>query len=171
VRQILTFLLPLFLTAAIYSQQSAFRTHYVKKHTTNQTTVQKDTVNNASADTLWRLTGTGMDTSRIYKARTGFITFSFLQDDTSAANDSADVEYKIYAAAQRQFNPTVFPAFSKFVLQDSVTISGQTAQDWVYTSTGTNRPNVENFYITAEGTADNKTLSAVELLIEVSFTD
>lgn len=168
-RRFLTLLIPLFLTAAIYSQQSAFRTHYVKKHTTNQTTVQKDTLNNASADTLWRLTGTGKDTSRIYVALSGFISFWFSQDDTSTANDSADVEYKFFATPRRQFNPTVFPAFSRFVLIDSVTVSGQSPTEWVYTSPGSNRPNWENWYMTAEGTADNKVLSAVELLIEVSF--
>lgn len=179
------------LTSYLFSQ-IAFNTHYVKKHAANRTTTQMDTLNflttfgarltggtsvqhGLKADTTWYLTSTGKDTSRVYRLKSGSITFHPVLDDTSTADDSAGVRMKIYVAPRRQFD-TGIPAFSTFVLADSTDfeassgVDGQGAYKWVYTSAGSNRAGFDFFYVTLEGiTSVNKVLSAVSVLLSITF--
>jgi hypothetical protein len=111
------------------------------------------------ADTTW--------ISRIYRSN-GYMSYVFTLRDTSSGGDSSAVEFKIYAGddVDSKYGRTI-PALTKFALIDSFTVStDSTATPWVYTSSGSDRPNVDFWYMTAQGTADNKTLSAVMVEIE-----
>lgn len=111
------------------------------------------------ADTTWR--------SRIYRSN-GYMSYIFTIRDTSSGGDSSAVEFKIYAGddVDSKYGVTI-PALTKFSLIDSVTVSADSvATPWVYTSSGSDRPNFDFWYITAQGTAQNKVLSAVMTEIE-----
>ena len=184
------------------SAQLSFKTNLVKK--SGLTTTQGDTIdgknifnisaigilpNGTLADSLWYLTGTGKDTSRVYNLKSGSVQFSIVIDDTSAANDSAGTLLKIYTAQRKQFGGGI-PGFATFVFQDSVAfkagtgsagvkqdddvaasgVNGQGRYTYVYTSAGSNRPGHYFWYITLEGvTLVNKPGSAVSNIIEVSY--
>ena len=149
-----------------------WQANIIKWHTANTITTQMDTVlfketgatqrrvstNGVAADTLTYITGTAIDTSRVYQVE-GFMTFTILLDDTSAANDSAAQEIKIYTASLNDFATGQIPAFADFVLADSVTVSTQVATDWKYTASPV--PVKQFFYLTTQGVTGNKLTSAV----------
>ncbi|MFQ5769054.1 MAG: hypothetical protein ACE5HX_00855 [bacterium] len=203
-KKVMILILFLYPYMKIEAQVLAFKTHFVKK--SGQITAQLDTLNGRDtfgkhvsgggnvrngtlADTLFYLTGTGKDTSRVYKLLAGNATFHIELDDTSAADDSAGVTLKIYAAPKNQFD-TAIPAFSRFVFVDSIDVkpgasftglyfdpayptsgvNGQGSASWTYTTAGSNRPGYEYYFITLNGITNvNKLASAVKVLVTAKF--
>lgn len=161
---------------------------FLKRHYANVTTTQPDTLFNRtthgrSASTTaaqktalaalrtWNITGLGKDTSRVYKSNQ-FMTFKTIGRDTSSGGDSVSLELKIYMANTTDTTTLGYPPFAEFTLIDSTTItSDSTKTNYVFTSSGSNRPNYDWFYTTLEGQAANKKLSAVQADIQYSGFD
>lgn len=155
-------------------------THFVK---TSNGTVQADTVNQLNTITKKRVSTAGLthgylpdstvavlgaskDTTRIYDLRAGSIQFDHKAVDAAGA-DSAEIEYKIYLGSKNYLHKDL--TFTVFVLVDSVTFTGTGRQEWVFTSAGSNRPANGFWYMTREGTANNRKLTPVSVTTEVTY--
>lgn len=168
--------LVLALWAAVALAQGTWNVHIVKWHTANLTTTQQDTINGLTtagarvlgngtlADTVTYITGTEMDTTRVERLAP-HQTFGFTLTDTSAS-DSVGIKFRIYTGSLHDQDTAGIPPYSRFVLVDSVTVSTSSYTNWVYTSPGSNRPNDQFYYLTAEGTSANKKASAVKVKAE-----
>ena len=160
--------------AAVFGFQDGKFKHnlLVKKIGPGTTTAQQDTFGGRTtlgsytsgwgrqADTTWSITATAKDTSRVYPSAP-YMSFDVLQND--AAEDSADMEYKIFMSPARRFGKRSLPALSDFVLIDSLTVSGETRTKWIFTESSI--PNWDYWYMTVEGTNDNSKATAATSII------
>lgn len=146
-----------------------FKVHKIKKHTTNTTTVQQDTINSrttlnqristansTASDSLWYITATGRDSSRVYRTNS-YQSIKYACVDTNGT-DSVSIKIKYYQAETHLAN---IPAFSAFALVDSVTVSDENIGYWNLNQE-TTRDALRFYYLTIEGTSVNKILFAVQ---------
>lgn len=177
----------------------------IKKHTTNAVTVQVDSIDasfgrlvgahqtfhadSADTDTLWVITGTGMDTSRAYISWP-YMALYYSFTDTAASSDSIDLIITLYSSAKNEYlnrrgatyprSESEFPTPFGFYAQEktlTITSSGvggsyteSAIGRWILTETAIG--NGQWLYITVKGNSNkNKTLSAVTGWIRASFWD
>lgn len=148
-----------------YSHSSTTTKDTIGYMTTIGERVDESRKGTASFET-WYMQGIGdssKDTSRVYPIYP-YMTFGFTLTDTSAS-DSDVVKVKFYQGDDMDGG---LPAFRKFELIDSTTIHGDSAQTkwYVYTKSGSNRPNTTYWYLTAEGADSNITASYTKVEIE-----
>jgi hypothetical protein len=133
------------------------REYYVKQHTANLTTVQTDTFRitggGTAADTLWEISSTNIDTSRVYETWPYMSMGVFLDDTTT--DDSAAWEIKVFLASETEYSDGAVPGFSEFILHDSLTVADEVPVWFVMTDSSPSYPNAQYMYFTAQGTADN----------------
>lgn len=111
----------------------------------------KNQFSTTSTDTLSWIIATARDTTAVFEA-TPYMSPTIILDDTSASDDSASVEFFFYSSNDNQFRHNV-PVWAEWTLQDSITVSTQTATRWIITSSpvSTHKYGV----IIAVGQADN----------------
>lgn len=162
--------------------QQRHTSFFVKRHTTNVTTIQVDTLNNRTthgrsvSTTLaqktalaalrtWWITAQGKDTSRVYKTHP-FMSFKWIGRDTAVGGGTVALRLKVFMSGTNDTTTLGYPQFAEFVLIDSTDLtSDSTKTPYVFTSSGSNRPNWEYYYLTVEGLAGNSA-TAVRVDIE-----
>lgn len=158
-----------------------FQNHPIKPHTDNYTSTQEDTLNSrtsvlgswkpfaaSSASDSFFVTGTGRDTSRVYKFRGFPVTFKFAWNDTSSSGDSVDVDCVLLLS---QVASNSLPAFSQFARIESTTVAVETVTYWAPTALrpGGTGPFLPAYMLECYGGADNKKLSAVHGDIDIEY--
>ena len=162
--------------------QQRHTSFFVKRHTTNVTTIQVDTLNNRTthgrgvsttaaqktalaALRTWYITAQGKDTSRVYKTHS-FMSFKWIARDTAVGGGTVAIRMKIYMSGTNDTTTLGYPQFAEFVLIDSADITDDsTKTPYVFTPAGSNRPNWEYYYLTVEGLVGNSA-TAVQVDIE-----
>ena len=163
--------------------QQRHTSFFVKRHTTNVTTIQIDTLNNKTtigqgvsttpaqktalaALRTWWITAQGMDTSRVYKSHP-FMSFKWIARDTAVGGGTVALRLKVYMSGTNDTTTLGYPQFAEFTLEDSTDItSDSTKTTYPFTFAGSNRPNYEYFYITVEGLVGN---SATAVRVDVEY--
>lgn len=165
----------------VQSQVFSIPNDFVKKQTTGAIGTVQDTIRRVATDgrrilgaanvingylpdTLWSITGTAVDTSRVFRVKSGRITFGFKFD-----NDSTDIKFKALAAQENPLLGNFFPGLTDFTVVDSFTVSSSAKAKWVYTSGGSNRPNWDFLYLAATGGGDNNKDAANTGTVIVSY--
>jgi len=152
-----------------------FKIKKISANTSGPTSVQQDTLNGTDSvtgktipgnglesDTLIFITGTGRDTTRVYKSAE-FMTFAVFLDDTSSGGDSVGIDLLIFRASMAGDR---IPPYAEFTLEDSLNFATDNA--WtrkVYTTAGSNRANSRLWFGVAKGTSTNKQKSASKVLL------
>lgn len=162
--------------------QQRHTSFFVKRHTTNVTTIQIDTLNNRTTNgrsvsttaaqktalaalRTWYITAQGMDTSRVYRTNP-FMSFKWIGRDTASGGGTVALRMKIYMSGTNDTTTLGYPQFEEFVLIDSTDLTDDSTKTaWVFTSAGSNRPNWTFYYLTVEGLTGNSA-TAVQVDIE-----
>ena len=145
--------------------------HLLKKHSTNRTTIQRDTLKagggGVASDTLWYIRSTAKDTSRVYES-SPWISLWYVFNDTSngGAGDSVGQKIILHMAPETEYKPGSLPPYGQFVRVDSVTVTNESRGFWNITSNPI--PEFRWMYFTLTGTATNKKLSSVKGRLKVS---
>jgi len=160
----------------------------VKPHTSNTTTAEQDSIKgglgllvgaidkepSVKSDSLFYITGTGVDTSFVYRTWP-YMGFMITANDTSSGGDSVGVRIKFYFGAKSEFfsrkNESKSPVpFGFYAVIDSVDITSETPK-WYYLGDVNSMPPGSWFYVTVTGLSGNKTASAVSVRINAAFYD
>ncbi len=162
--------------------QQRHTSFFVKRHITNVTTAQPDTLNNRTTHgrsvsttaaqktalavlRTWYITAQSKDTSRVYKTHP-FMSFKWIGRDTIPGGGTVALRMKIYMSGTNDTTQLGYPQFAEFVLIDSTDLTtDSTKTPYVFTSAGSNRPNWEYYYLTVEGLVGNSA-TAVQVDIE-----
>jgi hypothetical protein len=126
----------------------------------------KEPILTTATDTVSYITGTERDTTAAFEV-SPYMSPTIILNDTSAADDSANVEFFYYSGSDNQFRRKI-PNWEEWTLQDSIEVTGQTAVRWIVTSNpiSTHKYGV----IVGIGRGDNKLTSAVKSRIFWSAT-
>ena len=106
----------------------------------------------ALSDSLWTITSTGSDYSRVYRTNPN-MTYKI-----TVAGSSPNITLTVYMAGALKSR---LPALSEFEEEDTKTITTAGTIYWVFTYAGSDRPNVQYQYIKIVGNSGNGTTTVV----------